>query len=182
MKFSTTKHTLSPSSSEVTQALSASCKEVSIVSTAALTFDVVPGTEGTVTAALVTAAAVDVAEVRTVTTANTFGVGDVLRIAVDGNNVDFTVTSANPITTAAGIRDAINADGTVSAIVTATSDGLVVTLTAAATNTAFTLTAALNNRNINHHIASGERLTFTVPPGSTLRAEGTGTLHVSELL
>lgn len=184
MKFhsSQTKHTLTVSGSEAVQALSAGCKKISILASAAMTFDIVPGDASSLTNAVDTAAAVDVAEVRTVTLAGSFSKGDVVRVTVDSNNVDFTVTADTTLSTiAAGVRDAINADGTVSAIVTATASGGVVTLTADATNTAFTLASSTASRTIEHQIAANERLTVDVVAPSTIRAEGTGTLHVSEV-
>ena len=180
MKFTDTKHTLTVSSSEATQALSDSCKKISIFATAALNFDLLHADEGTLTNALVTAAAAATAEVRTVTLTETFGIGDVLRVTVDSNNVDYTVASSNLATVASELAAAINADSTVSAIVTAAASAGVVTLTADANNDAFTLASSLN-RDIEHHIGANERLNLDVVPGSTIRVEGSGTLHVSEL-
>ena len=184
MKFNSSnkKHTLTVSGSEAVQALSDNCKKVSILASAAMTFDVVPGDASSLTNAVTTAAATDVAEVRTVTLAGAFSEGDVVRVTVDSNDVDFTVTSDTKLATiAAGVRDAVNADGTVNAIVTATASEGVVTLTADATNTAFTLASSTASRTIAHHIAANERLNLDVLPPSTIRAEGTGTLHVSEV-
>ena len=184
MKFysSSTKHTLTVSGSEAVQALSDSCRKVSIVASAAMTFDIVPGAASSLTNAVTTAADVDVAEVRTVTLAGAFSEGDVVRVTVDSNDVDFTVTSDTKLATiAAGVRDAVNADGTVNAIVTATASEGVVTLTADANNDAFTLASSTASRTIAHHIAANERLNLDVLPPSTIRAEGTGTLHVSEV-
>jgi len=95
--------------------------------------------------------------------------------------VDYTVASADLATVASELAAAINANATVAAIVTATSSAGVVTLTADADNTAFTLASSINNRDIEHHIGANERLELEVVSGSTIRVEGTGTLHVSEL-
>lgn len=181
MKFTDTKHTLTVSSSEATQALSDSCKKISIFATAALTFDLLHADEGTLTNAVVTAAASATAEVRTVTLTETFGIGDVLRVTVDSNNVDYTVASSDLATVATQLAAAINANSTVAAIVTAAASAGVVTLTADADNTAFTLASSINGRDIEHHIGASERLNLDVVPGSTIRVEGSGTLHVSEL-
>ena len=182
MKFSTTSHTLTATTAGATQALSAGCKEVSLFAEAAMDFNVVPGAEGTLTAAVKTAAASDVKEVRTVTTAGSFGVGDVVRVVVASNNVDFTVTTADRTLTAAGIRAAIVADSTVNALVDSSVSGDVVTLTRKTANTAFTLTTAYVSRSVNHHIGASERLQVEVLPGSTIRAKADGgTLNISEL-
>lgn len=182
MKFSTTQHTVTATPAGATQALSSDCSKVYIYAESAMDFNVVPGPEGTLTAALVTAAAVGVQEVRTVTTANSFGVGDVIRVTVDSNNVDYTVTSALSGVTASGLSGAINGNSTVSAIVTATVSGNVVTLTAATADTPFTLATSYVSRNVNHHIGANERLLVEVPAGSTIRAKASsGTLNISEL-
>ena len=181
MKFTDTKHTLTVSAGEATQALSDACRKISIFATAAMKFDLLDTDEGTLTNAVVTAAAADTAEVRTVTLTETFGIGDVLRVTVDSNNVDYTVASADLATVASELAAAINANATVAAIVTATSSAGVVTLTAGADNDAFTLASSINNRDIEHHIGANERLELEVVSGSTIRVEGTGTLHVSEL-
>jgi len=182
MKFTTTSHTLTATSAGAVQALSAGCAKVSIFAEAAMDFSVVPGTEGTLTAALVTAAAASVAEVRTVTTAGRFGVGDVVRVTVASNNVDFTVTSDDPGTTAASIRAAIVADATVNALVDSSVSGNVITLTRKVVNTAFTLATSYVSRSVNHHIGANERLELDVPAGANIRAKASsGTLNISEL-
>ena len=182
MKFSTTSHTLTATSGGATQALSAGCTQVSLFAEAAMDISVVPGTEGTLTAALGTAAATDVKEVRTVTTAGTFGVGDVVRVVVASNNVDFTVTDDDHRAVATGIQAAIAANGTVAALVDSSVSGNVVTIERKVANTAFTLTTAYVSRSINHHIGASERLQVEVPPGSTIRAKAaSGTLNISEL-
>ena len=182
MKFSTTSHTLTATSAGAVQALSADCDKVSLFAEAAMDFNVVPGAEGTLTVATVTAAASNVKEVKTVTAANSFGVGDVVRVSVASNNVDYTVTSADTTTTAAGIRAAIVADSTVNALVDSSVSGDVVTLTRKTANTAFALTAAYVSRSVNHHIGANERLELEVPAGSSVRAKASsGTLNISEL-
>ena len=182
MKFSTTSHTLTATSAGATQALSAGCTEVSLFAEAAMDFNVVPGTEGTLTAAVATAAAANVKEVRTITTAGAFGVGDVVRATVASTNVDFTVTTADRTITAAGIKAAIAANSTVAALVDVTVSGDVITLTRKVVNTAFTLTTAYVSRSVNHHIGANERLQVEVIAGSTIRAKASsGTLNISEL-
>ena len=175
MKFTDIKHTLTVSAGEATQALSPVCRKVSIFATAAMTFDFLDTDEGTLTNALVTAAAVDTAEVRTVTLTETFGIGDVLRVTVDSNNVDYTVTSANLATVASELAAAINADATVAAIVTATSSAGVVTLTAEVT--AF--------ENDNHFLDKllAEGLLIDVPPNTSVAVKaltGSGKVYITE--
>ena len=182
MKFTTTSHALTATSAGAVQALSADCAKVSIIASAAMDFNVVPGTEGTLTVATVTAAATDVKEKKSITTAGRFGVGDVLRISVASNNEDYTVTSDDPAVTASEIKDDLLADTTIAGLVDVTVSGNVITLERKVANTAFTLTATYQSRQVNHAIAANERLELEVPAGSNIRAKASsGTLDISEL-
>ena len=84
------------------------CHKISIFATAAMKFDLLDTDEGTLTNAVVTAAAADTAEVRTVTLTETFGIGDVLRVTVNSNNVDYTVASADLATVASELAASIS--------------------------------------------------------------------------
>ena len=182
MKFTTTSHTLTATSGGATQALSAGCSKVSLFAEAAMDVNVVPGAEGTLTVATVTAAGAAAKEKKTITTAGRFGVGDVLRVSVASNNEDFTVTSDDPATTADGIKADLLGDTTIAALVDVTVSGNVVTLERKVVNTAFALTATYQSRSVNHHIGANERLEVEVPAGSTIRAKASsGTLNISEL-
>lgn len=183
MKFLTTGYDLTATSSGASQALSGKATKVSLFAEAAMNFSVVPGTLGSFSFAVSAAAAAEVFESRTVTfTGTAFGVGDVLRITVDGTNVDVTVSGFEPETAASDFQAAAVANGTVDAAFTVTVDKNVVTITHKTVNTAFTLSSTIVSRNIPHHIGASERLTIDVPPGSTIRAKASsGTLNISEL-
>ena len=182
MKFTTTSHALTATSAGAVQALSGGCAKVSILASAAMDFNVVPGPEGTLTVATVTAAAANVKEKKTITTAGAFGVGDVLRISVASNNEDYTVTSASSATTASEIKDDLLADTTIAGLVDVTVSGDVITLERKVANTAFTLTATYQSRQVNHAIKANERLELEVPAGASIRAKASsGTLDISEL-
>ena len=182
MKLSTTSHTLTATSTGASQALSAGCTQVSVFAEAAMDIGVVPGTVGSVAFATVTAAAAGVAKVMTITFNNTFGVGDVIRITIDGNNVDLTVNADNQETCASDYKTLAAANGTIAAAFDLSVSKNVVTVTHKTVNTDFALSTTVNSRNIPHHIGANERLTLEVPPGSTIRAKASsGTLNISEL-
>ena len=143
--------------------------------------------------AVVTAAASGVAEVRKVTLSGFYEVGDQLTVVVDGTSLTYEVTAADQSNTAAttlsnvaaSVRDALNADATISADFTATASGAVVTITHGTVNTAFTLTAEVTaNDDDNHFVKTDERVYITVPPGSYIAVKTTssnsGKCYISE--
>ena len=145
--------------------------------------------------AVTTPASVGVAEVRTVTLSGFYEVGDQLTVVVDGTSLTYEVTAADQSNTtsttlnnvAASVRDALNADATISASFTATASGAVVTITHGTVNTAFTLTAEVTaNDNDNHFVKTDERVYITVPPGSYVAVKTTssnsGKCYISEYL
>ena len=143
--------------------------------------------------AVTTAASAGVAEVRTVTLSGFYEVGDQLTVVVDGTSLTYEVTADDQSNTAsttlsnvaASVRDALNADATISADFTATASGAVVTITHGTDNTAFTLTAEVTaNDDDNHFIKTDERVYITVPPGSYIAVKTTtsnsGKCYISE--
>jgi len=144
--------------------------------------------------AVVTAASAGVAEVRTVTLSGFYEVGDQLTVVVDGTSLTYEVTAADqsetPATTlsnvAASVRDALNADATISADFTATASGAVVTITHGTVNTAFTLTAEVTaNDNDNHFLDKllAEGLVIDVPPNTSVAVKtlsGSGKVYITE--
>ena len=144
--------------------------------------------------AVVTAASAGVAEVRTVTLSGFYEVGDQLTVVVDGTSLTYEVTAADqsetPATTlsnvAASVRDALNADATISADFTATASGAVVTITHGTVNTAFTLTAEVTaNDNDNHFLDKllAEGLVIDVPPNTSVAVKaltGNGKVYITE--
>jgi hypothetical protein len=143
--------------------------------------------------AVTTAASAGVAEVRTVTLSGFYEVGDQLTVVVDGTSLTYEVTADDQSNTAsttlsnvaASVRDALNADATISADFTATASGAVVTITHGTDNTAFTLTAEVTaNDDDNHFIKTDERVYITVPPGSYIAVKCTtsnsGKCYISE--
>ena len=141
-----------------------------------------------------TAASAGVAEVRTVTLSGFYEVGDQLTVVVDGTSLTYEVTAADqsetPATTlsnvAASVRDALNADATISADFTATASGAVVTITHGTVNTAFTLTAEVTaNDNDNHFLDKllAEGLVIDVPPNTSVAVKaltGNGKVYITE--
>jgi len=143
--------------------------------------------------AVVTAASAGVAEVRTVTLSGFYEVSDKLTVVVDGTSLTYEVTAADQSDTAsttlsnvaASVRDALNADATISADFTATASGAVVTITHGTVNTAFTLTAEVTaNDDDTHYVKTDERVYINVPPGSYIGLKTTnsnsGTCYISE--
>jgi len=143
--------------------------------------------------AVTTAASAGVAEVRTVTLSGFYEVGDQLTVVVDGTSLTYEVTADDQSNTAsttlsnvaASVRDALNADATISADFTATASGAVVTITHGTDNTAFTLTAEVTaNDDDNHFVQTDERVYITVPPGSYIAVKCTtsnsGKCYISE--
>lgn len=146
--------------------------------------------------AVATAAASGVAEVRTVTLSGFYEVGDQLTVVVDGTSLTYEVTaddqSETPATTlnnvAASVRDALNANSTISASFTATASGAVVSITHGTVNTAFTLTAEVTESasdDDNHFLDKlvYEGIIIDVPPNTSIAVKtlsGSGTVYISE--
>ena len=140
-----------------------------------------------------TAASTGVAEVRTVTLSGFYEAGDELTVVVDGTSLTYEVTSADQSETssttlsnvAASVRDALNADATISASFTATASGAVVTITHGTDNTAFTLTAEVTaNDDDDHYLAIDQPYDVNVLPGTSLAFKtlsSTGKVYVSEI-
>ena len=143
--------------------------------------------------AVVTAAAADTAEVRKVTLSGFYEAGDQLTVVVDGTSVTYEVTGANQSDTssttlsnvAASVRDALNANSTISADFTATASGAVVTITHGTDNTAFTLTAEVTaNDDDDHYLAINQPYDIDVAPSTSLAFKtlaNTGNVYISEL-
>ena len=143
-----------------------------------------------------TAASTGVAEVRTVTLSGFYEAGDELTVVVDGTSLTYEVTSADQSETssttlsnvAASVRDALNADATISASFTATASGAVVTITHGTVNTAFTLTAEVTESvsdDDNHFLDKlvYEGILIDVPPNTSIAVKaltGSGTVYISE--
>jgi hypothetical protein len=192
-------YVISTGSTSVNQQLSHDCRRISIHPTGHPIFygignaaQVAEGAPAE-TVALVTAAAAGVAEVRTVTLSGFYEVGDQLTVVVDGTSLTYEVTAADQNNTAAttlsnvaaSVRDALNADATISADFTATASGAVVTITHGTVNTAFTLTAEVTaNDDDTHYVKTDERINISVPPGSYIALKTTnsnsGTCYISE--
>jgi phage tail sheath gpL-like len=186
-------------STSVSQQLSHDCRRISIHPTGHDIFygignatQVAEGAPAEAVA-LVTAAASGVAEVRTVTLSGFYEVGDQLTVVVAGTSVTYEVTAADQSNTtattlnnvAASLRDAINANSTISANLTATASGAVVTITHGTVNTAFTLTAEVTaNDDDNHFVKTDERVYINVPVGSYIAVKTTtsnsGKCYISE--
>ena len=143
--------------------------------------------------AVVTAASAGVAEVRTVTLSGFYETGDQLTVVVAGTSVTYEVTSADQSDTssttlnnvAASVRDAINANSTISASLTATASGAVVTITHNTANTAFTLTAeVVAEDDDDHYLAIDQPYELDVAPNTSLAFKtltSTGKVYISEL-
>ena len=144
--------------------------------------------------AVVTAASAGVAEVRTVTLSGFYEVSDKLTVVVDGTSLTYEVTAADQSDTAsttlsnvaASVRDALNADATISADFTATASGAVVTITHNTDNTAFTLTAEVTERDDDNHFLDkllAEGLLIDVPPNTSVAVKtlsGSGKVYITE--
>ena len=150
--------------------------------------------EPAVAVAVSTAASAGVAEVRTITLSGFYEVADKVTAVVDGTTVTYEVTAANQSETtattldnvAASLRDAINADATISAAITATASGAVVTLTHGTANTAFTLTASVTENDDDNHFLDKlvvEGILIDVPPNTSVAVKaltGTGKVYITE--
>ena len=144
--------------------------------------------------ALVTAAAAGTAEVRKVTLSGFYEAGDQLTVVVAGTSVTYVVTEANQSDTssttlsniAASVRDALNANSTISSDFTATASGAVVTITHGTVNTAFTLTAEVTAADDDdHYLAIDQPYDIEVGPNASLAFKtltSTGKVYISELV
>ena len=144
--------------------------------------------------AVTTAAASGVAEVRTVTLSGFYEVGDQLTVVVDGTSLTYEVTADDQSDTssttlsnvAASVRDALNANATISADFTVTASGAVVTITHDTVNTVFTLTAEVTaNDNDNHFLdkLAAEGIIIDVPPNTSIAVKalsGNGKVYITE--
>jgi hypothetical protein len=195
----TKAYELTTGSTSVSQQLSHDCRRISIHPTGHDIFygigNAAQVAEGAPAEAVAvsTAAAADTAEVRTVTLSGFYEVGDQLTVVVDGTSLTYEVTAADQSNTAAttlsnvaaSVRDALNANATISADFTATASGAVVTITHGTDNTAFTLTAEVTaNDDDNHFVQTDERVYITVPVGSYIAVKCTtsnsGKCYISE--
>ena len=152
----------------------------------------IAGGEPAEAVALVTAAAAGVAEVRTVTLSGFYEAGDQLTVVVAGTSVTYEVTSADQSDTssttlnnvAASVRDALNANATISGAFTVTASGAVVTITHKTVNTAFTLTAeVVAEDDDDHYLAIDQPYEFDVAPNTSLAFKtltSTGKVYISE--
>ena len=192
-------YTVSTSTTSANQDLSAGCRKVRIhvatepvvmgIGNVAQTADGAPAEA----VAVVTAAAADTAEVRKVTLSGFYEAGDQLTVVVDGTSVTYEVTGANQSDTssttlsnvAASVRDALNANSTISTDFTATASGAVVTITHGTDNTAFTLTAEVTaNDDDDHYLAINQPYDIDVAPSTSLAFKtlaNTGNVYISEL-
>lgn len=192
-------YTVSTSTTSANQDLSAGCRKVRIhVATEPVVMGIgnvaqTAAGDPAEAVAVVTAAAADTAEVRKVTLSGFYEAGDQLTVVVDGTSVTYEVTGANQSDTssttlsnvAASVRDALNANSTISADFTATASGAVVTITHGTDNTAFTLTAEVTaNDDDDHYLAINQPYDIDVAPSTSLAFKtlaNTGNVYISEL-
>ena len=195
----TKAYELTTGSTSVSQQLSHDCRRISIHPTGHDIFygigNAAQVAEGAPAEAVAvdTAAAADTAEVRTVTLSGFYEVGDQLTVVVDGTSLTYEVTAADQSNTAAttlsnvaaSVRDALNANATISADFTATASGAVVTITHGTDNTAFTLTAEVTaNDDDDHYLAINQPYDIDVAPSTSLAFKtlaNTGNVYISEL-
>ena len=192
-------YTVSTSTTSANQDLSAGCRKVRIhVATEPVVMGIgnvaqTAGGDPAEAVAVVTAASAGVAEVRKVTLSGFYEAGDQLTVVVDGTSVTYEVTGANQSDTssttlsnvAASVRDALNANSTISEDFTATASGAVVTITHGTDNTAFTLTAEVTaNDDDDHYLAINQPYDIDVTPSTSLAFKtlaNTGKVYISEL-
>ena len=192
-------YTVSTSTTSANQDLSAGCRKVRIhVATEPVVMGIgnvaqTAGGDPAEAVAVVTAASAGVAEVRKVTLSGFYEAGDQLTVVVDGTSVTYEVTGANQSDTssttlsnvAASVRDALNANSTISDDFTATASGAVVTITHGTDNTAFTLTAEVTaNDDDDHYLAINQPYDIDVTPSTSLGFKtlaNTGKVYISEL-
>lgn len=192
-------YTVGTSTTSANQDLSAGCRKVRIhVATEPVVMGIgnvaqTAAGDPAEAVAVVTAAAANTAEVRKVTLSGFYEAGDQLTVVVDGTSVTYEVTGANQSDTssttlsnvAASVRDALNANSTISADFTATASGAVVTITHGTDNTAFTLTAEVTaNDDDDHYLAINQPYDIDVAPSTSLAFKtlaNTGNVYISEL-
>ena len=192
-------YTVSTSTTSANQDLSAGCRKVRIhVATEPVVMGIgnvaqTAAGDPAEAVAVVTAAAADTAEVRKVTLSGFYEAGDQLTVVVDGTSVTYEVTGANQSDTssttltnvAASVRDALNANSTISEDFTATASGAVVTITHGTDNTVFTLTAEVAaNDDDDHYLAINQPYDIDVAPSTSLAFKtlaNTGNVYISEL-
>ena len=192
-------YTVSTSTTSANQDLSAGCRKVRIhVATEPVVMGIgnvaqTAGGDPAEAVAVVTAASAGVAEVRKVTLSGFYEAGDQLTVVVDGTSVTYEVTGANQSDTssttlsnvAASVRDALNANSTISEDFTATASGAVITITHGTDNTAFTLTAEVTaNDDDDHYLAINQPYDIDVTPSTSLAFKtlaNTGKVYISEL-
>ena len=190
---------VSTSTTSANQDLSAGCRKVRIhVASQPVVMGIgnvaqTAGGDPAEAVAVVTAASAGVAEVRKVTLSGFYEAGDQLTVVVDGTSVTYEVTGANQSDTssttlnnvAASVRDALNANSTISDDFTATASGAVVTITHGTDNTAFTLTAEVTaNDDDDHYLAIDQPYDIDVAPSTSLAFKtlaSTGKVYISEL-
>ena len=99
------------------------------------------------------------------------------------NQSDTSSTTLSNV--AASVRDALNANSTISDDFTATASGAVVTITHGTDNTAFTLTAEVTaNDDDDHYLAINQPYDIDVAPSTSLAFKtlaNTGNVYISEL-
>ena len=194
-------YVIDTSTTSVNQTLSATCRRIRIKAHTQDAFYAL-GTSAQVaegqpaaTAATSTAASASVAEVDTVTLSGFYEVGDTIAVTVDGTTVSYEAVEADisdtPATSlsnlATKVRDAINADATISANITATKSDAVVTLTHGTVNVAFTTSVAVTEADDDNHFLdklSSDGLVIDVPAGSSVAVKslsGSGKVYISEL-
>lgn len=192
-------YTVSTSTTSANQDLSAGCRKVRVhVATEPVVMGIgnvaqTAAGDPAEAVAVVTAAASNTAEVRKVTLSGFYEAGDQLTVVVDGTSVTYEVTGANQSDTssttlsnvAASVRDALNANSTISGDFTATASGAVVTITHGTDNTTFTLTAEVTaNDDDDHYLAINQPYDIDVAPSTSLAFKtlaNTGNVYISEL-
>lgn len=192
-------YTVSTSTTSANQDLSAGCRKVRVhVATEPVVMGIgsvaqTAAGDPAEAVAVVTAASSGVAEVRKVTLSGFYEAGDQLTVVVDGTSVTYEVTGANQSDTssttlsnvAASVRDALNANSTISGDFTATASGAVVTITHGTDNTTFTLTAEVTaNDDDDHYLAINQPYDIDVAPSTSLAFKtlaNTGNVYISEL-
>ena len=200
MNYLSKAYEVTTTTTSTNQDLSTNCRRVRIHVASQPVFMAVGSVAQTVegapaeAVALVTAAASGTAEVRKVTLSGFYETGDQLTVVVAGTSVTYAVTEAdqndNSSTTlsnvAASLRDALNANSTISSNLTATASGAVVTITHGTANTAFTLTAEVTAADDDrHYLAIDQPYDIEVGPSASLGFKtltSTGKVYISELV
>ena len=194
-------YVIDTSTTSANQALSATCRRIRIKAHTQDCFYALGNkaqiAEGDPAAAAATAtpAATDTAEVDTVTLTGFYEAGDQVTVTVAGTDVTYVVKESDEDDTAAttrnnvaeGIKDALNADETVSATFTATRSNAVVSITHGTDNTAFTTSVAVTEADDDNHFLdklSSDGIVIDVPAGSNIAVKtlsGSGKVYISEL-